>query len=300
GIQVLLAPNMPPKRPPCCCDVAALLNCSCKAVCISGGVAMNSVMMGKFYEWYPCIKRIYIPPTPYDAGCAVGAAQYLWHHIQDKPRIKWNDNYSAYGGFSYSKERIADDLLCHKNIKQSIVNDNNVINLLDEQKIISVYGGRSETGRRALGNRSILADPRRIEMKNKINEKVKHRQWFRPFAPSILREDVKDWFIRDIDSPYMSFVVKFKDNMKDKVLAVVHKDDSARLQTVTEKDNNWYYNFIKKWKTKTGIPILLNTSFNDREPIVETPKHAIKCFLSTDIDYLYFYEYQILVEKIIK
>ena len=135
-------------------------------------------------------------------------------------------------------------------------------------------------------------------MKDIINDKVKHRQWFRPFAPSILREDVSDWFERDVDSPYMTTVIKFKEELRDKVPAVVHTDGSARLQTVTENDNKWYYNFIKKFKEKTGIPIVLNTSFNDREPIVETPEHAINCFLRTDIDYLYFREPKILLKKI--
>ena len=130
-----------------------------------------------------------------------------------------------------------------------------------------------------------------------INEKVKHRQWFRPFAPSIIREEVKNWFEQDIDSPYMSFVIPFKKEVIDKVPAVVHFDGSARLQTVTENDNKWYYNFIKKFKEKTSVPIVLNTSFNDREPIVETPEHAINCFLRTDIDYLYFNEPKILLKK---
>lgn len=268
-----------------------------KNICVSGGVAMNSVLTGKFYEWYPNVKEIYIPPTPYDAGCAVGAAQYLWHHELDNPRIEWKDNYSSYGGFHYNKERIMNDLSRHSNIKHSKVTDDKIIELLDQQKIVSVYGGKSETGRRALGNRSILADPRSLKMKDTINEKVKHRQWFRPFAPSILREDVKDWFVRDINSPYMSFIAKFKDDKIDKVPAVVHIDKTARLQTVTKNDNKWYYNFIKKWKDKTGVPLLLNTSFNDREPIVETPNDAINCFLGTDIDYLYFYEDKILVER---
>ena len=166
-----------------------------------------------------------------------------------------------------------------------------------DDNVISVYGGGSESGRRALGNRSILADPRSENMKDIINDKVKHRQWFRPFAPSILREDVSDWFQKDVDSPYMTTVIKFKEEVRDKVPAVVHTDGSARLQTVTENDNKWYYNFIKKFKEKTGIPIVLNTSFNDREPIVETPEHAINCFLRTDIDYLYFNEPKILLKK---
>jgi len=182
------------------------------------------------------------------------------------------------------------------NIKENI-NDKEIIELLCNQNIICVFGGSSESGRRALGNRSILADPRNNNMKDIINEKVKHRQWFRPFAPSILREEVKNWFEKDIDSPYMSFVLKFKEEVRDKVPAVVHFDGSGRLQTVTKNDNKWYYNFISKFKDKTGVPILLNTSFNDREPIVETPEDAIKCFKGTDIDYLYFYDYNILVSK---
>ena len=134
-------------------------------------------------------------------------------------------------------------------------------------------------------------------MKDLINKKVKHRQWYRPFAPSILREDVKNWFKKDVDSPYMSFVIPFRDEVKDKVPAVVHLDGTGRLQTVTKESNKWYYNFIKKWKNKTGVPILLNTSFNDREPIVETPEHAVNCFMGTNIDYLYFSDHNILINK---
>ena len=178
-----------------------------------------------------------------------------------------------------------------------VVTGDDVVQLLNDQKIVAVFGGGSESGRRALGNRSILADPRNKDMKDTINKKVKHRQWFRPFAPSILREEVSNWFVKDVDSPYMSFVLKFKESVKDKVPAVVHFDDTARLQSVTENDNPWYYNFIKKWYNVSGVPILLNTSFNDREPICETPEHAINCFLGTDIDYLYFRDYNILISK---
>ena len=179
-----------------------------------------------------------------------------------------------------------------------MVNDDYVADLLTkDNNVISVFGGGSESGRRALGNRSILADPRSPDMKDIINEKVKHRQWFRPFAPSIIREEVKNWFEMDIDSPYMTTVLNFKEEVKDKVPAVVHHDGSGRLQTVTKNDNEWYYGLIKKFQEKTGVPILLNTSFNDREPIVETPFHAINCFLRTNIDYLYFYDANILVKK---
>ena len=148
----------------------------------------------------------------------------------------------------------------------------------------------------ALGNRSILADPRSDKMKNIINKKIKHRQWYRPFAPSIIREEVKNWFTRDEDSPYMSMVLKWKKQKTSQIPAVNHFDNSARLQTVTENDNSWYYSFLKKWETK-NVPILLNTSFNDSEPIVETPEHAINCFLKIEIDYLYFIETNTLVRK---
>jgi carbamoyltransferase len=134
-------------------------------------------------------------------------------------------------------------------------------------------------------------------MKDMINEKVKHRQWFRPFAPSIIREEVSNWFSRDIDSPYMTCVIPFKEDVKNLVPAVVHFDGTARLQTVSQKDNKWYYNFIKKFQNKTGVPILLNTSFNDREPIVETPEHAINCFRNTNIDYLYFRDFGYIISN---
>tara|TARA_R110001583_G_scaffold149076_1_gene300986 strand:- start:43 stop:1668 length:1626 start_codon:yes stop_codon:yes gene_type:complete len=264
-------------------------------ICLSGGVSLNCLMTGKMIDWWPNI-RFYADPIPYDGGLCLGASRYLWHHILNNPRIKWEDNTTSYLGPIYSKEEVLealDEFKCN----WVETTDDDVIDLICSQKIISVFGDGSESGRRALGNRSILADPRSESMKDIINEKVKHRQWFRPFAPSILREEVKNWFEHDINSPYMSFVLKFKESVRNKAKAVVHFDGSGRLQTVTEKDNKWYYNFIKKFKEKTDVPILLNTSFNDREPIVETPQDAIKCFDGTDIDYLYFYNYNILIKK---
>ena len=163
--------------------------------------------------------------------------------------------------------------------------------------IVSVFNGKSESGRRALGNRSILVDPRRSEMKDIINEKVKHRAWFRPFAPSILHEEIDEWFDHPHESPYMQFVLNFKKEKQDLVPAVVHKDGTARLQTVRKEDNEWYYNFLKKWHEKSGVPIILNTSFNDREPICENPEHALRCFLGTKIDNLYFPEHNLLVTR---
>ena len=268
-----------------------------KNLCLAGGVVLNCVMTTKIYEWFD-FENIYITPTPHDGGLCIGAAQYLWHHELDNPRIKWKDNFTPYLGQKYDTELIRQSIdKFHNKITLKVVKDNDVIDLLDKQNIISVYGSGSESGRRALGNRSILADPRSDKMKGMINEKVKHRQWFRPFAPSILREEVGKWFEKDIDSPYMNFAVKFKEDMKEKVPAVVHLDGTGRIQTVTKNDNEWYYNFISKWFKKSGVPILLNTSFNDREPIVETPEDAIKCFLGTNIDYLYFRDINIIIEK---
>jgi carbamoyltransferase len=266
-------------------------------LCLAGGVSLNSVAVGKIKTWCPQIKDIYATPVPHDGGLPIGAAQYVWHQILDNPRIKWEDNFSPYLGYQYDdiKEALSsrsDEVAVEEAL------DDEVIDLLDKQNIVAVFGGGSESGRRALGNRSILVDPRSPKMKDIINQKVKHRQWYRPFAPSILREEVKNWFVEDQDSPYMSFVLKFKEEVKNRVPAVLHFDGTARLQTVTENDNKWYYNFIKKWHAVSGVPIILNTSFNDREPICETAEHALNCFLKTDIDYLYFYDENLLVRKI--
>jgi carbamoyltransferase len=270
-------------------------------LCLSGGVVLNSVTMGKIFEWFPKIKNVYICPVPYDAGLAIGSAQYVWHHILNNPRIQWNDSCTPYLGKIYSFEEIKQDLDKFDNsiVIQHDVDIDMLVDLFIDPigNVISLFNNGSESGRRALGNRSIIADARNTNMKQIINDKVKHRQWYRPFAPSILREDVSNWFVRDLDSPYMSFVIPFKEEVKHLVPAVVHLDGTGRLQTVTEQDNPWYYRFIKKVKEKTNIPLILNTSFNDREPIVETPEHAIACFLGTNIDYLYFCQYNILIRK---
>jgi carbamoyltransferase len=269
-------------------------------ICLSGGVSLNCVMVGKMFDWYPGV-NIFCDPIPYDAGLTLGGCRYVWHHVLDNPRIYNSpENRTSYLGRSYDEKNIWFELdRVSDKVSHEVVDDDYVVDIMTkDDNVISVFGGGSESGRRALGNRSILADPRSLEMKDIINEKVKHRQWFRPFAPSILRDEVKNWFVHDAGSPYMSIALKFKDGMSEKVPAVVHNDDTARFQSVREDDNKWYYNFIKKFQGKTGIPIVLNTSFNDREPIVETPEHAINCFLRTDIDYLYFREYGILVKKL--
>ena len=269
-----------------------------KNICLSGGTSLNCVMMGKLKQWFPELEGVFCDPVPYDAGLCIGSARYAWHHILDNPRIHNAKNKSPYLGVTYSLDEVKMSILnSSTEVSTQEADDQAVIDLLDKQKIISVFGGGAESGRRALGNRSILADPRSPKMKDIINEKVKHRQWFRPFAPSILKEYVSEWFEEVFDSPYMSFAVKFKEEKRGVVPAVVHSDGTGRLQTVDKEINPWYHGFIDMWRQHTGVPILLNTSFNDREPIVETPDHAIRCFLNTDIDYLYFFDYGILLSK---
>ena len=267
-------------------------------LCLAGGVTLNSVMVGKIRDWFPEIKEIYVTPTPHDGGLPIGAAQYIWHQLLGNPRITWADNFTPYLGKTYNRNEIETALNTRNDVHWEFATDDIVLKKLDDQKIISIFGGGSESGRRALGNRSILADPRSKDMKDTINEKVKHRQWFRPFAPSILRSKTVDWFENDIESPYMSMVLQFKKEKQHLVPAVVHINGSARLQTVTKNDNEWYHNFLEKWENVSGVPIILNTSFNDREPICETPTHALECFCRTEIDYLYFYDHGILVHKV--
>lgn len=268
-------------------------------LCLSGGVTLNSVFTGKLLKWYEDrLDGIFVTPTPHDGGLTLGSAQYIWHQVLDNPRVKWQDHASPYLGEIYTEESVKVAIESKSDcVIQSHAELSDVVELLDDQKIVSVFSAGSESGRRALGNRSILADPRSPNMKDMINEKVKHRQWFRPFAPSVLAEEAKEWFKLDIESPYMSFVVEFKEDVRKKVPAVVHLDGTARLQTVTRNDNPWYHELLSKWNDKTGVPILLNTSFNDREPICETPDHAIDCFLRTNIDHLYFSDYNILLSK---
>jgi len=269
-----------------------------KNICFAGGVALNSVAIGKVKSWFPSFENVYVTPTPHDGGLSLGAAQFVYHHSLDNPKITWKTNFTPYLGRTYTEVEVLDSIKSFDNlVTTELVNDDKVVDLLDQQKIVSVFGKGSESGKRALGNRSILSDPRSEKMKELINEKVKHRQWFRPFAPSILKSEVKKWFTKDLDSPYMSFVSKFKAKKLPLVPAVAHFDGTARLQTVTPQDNFWYFNFLTKWFKKSEVPILLNTSFNDREPICETPSHALNCFLKTDIDYLYFRDYFILVSK---
>jgi carbamoyltransferase len=278
-------------------EFALKISPATKNVCISGGVSLNSVAMGKIKSWFPGkIENVYIPPVPYDGGLAIGAAQIVWHEVLGNPRIVWQKNFTPYLGEVWDKGHFHETVAKY-DVEVSECDSARLADLLADAKIVSVFNGKSESGRRALGNRSILADPRNPQMKDIINEKVKHRKWFRPFAPSILESDVSEWFVEYQESPYMQFVLKFKEDKKSLVPAVVHEDGTARLQTVRKEDNEWYFDFLTKWKERSGVPLILNTSFNDREPICENVAHSINCFLGTKIDYLFFPEYGLILER---
>jgi len=264
-------------------------------VCITGGVLLNCLAVGRIMPKY--FDKIFAGPAITDGGLGMGAALYYYHHILNNPRSLPADYMSPYLGF----EREEGDILkaiqsCGVKITYEKINSiESVVGHIIDGKIVALYQGRSEVGRRALGNRSILADPRSKEMKKNINKKVKHRHWYRPFAPSILEEHVGEVFCDEYDSPYMSIALKIRDEWVDKVPAVTHNNQTARLQTVSEKINPHYHKLISAFYQKTGVPLLLNTSFNDNEPIVETPEDALACFLNTEIDYLYIGDF--LVKK---
>jgi carbamoyltransferase len=269
-----------------------------KNICFSGGVCLNSVALGKIAAGLPEDWSVFLPPVPYDGGLSIGAAQYHYHSMLGNPKV-YNEKFcSPYLGETYKYE----DLKSAKEefedqISLSVATSTHVARLLSEGNIVSVYYRKSESGRRALGNRSILANPAIPEMKQMINDKVKHRQWYRPFAPSVLGEYGEEWFENYFHSPYMGFVFKIKPEKVGVAPAIEHFDQTARIQSVTRETNHWYYDLIREFHRITGVPLVLNTSFNDREPIVETPRDAIKCFLGTDIDYLYFAELGHLVKK---
>lgn len=278
------------------------INCSnSKNICFSGGTMLNCAAIGKITkilksEGY----NVFCDQAPNDSGLSIGAAKYYYHHVLDNPLINnINISKNSYYGKTYTCNEVLTALSQYGNLH--ILHDvelKKIVELLMGSKIISVFNEGSESGKRALGNRSIIADPRFSYMKDFINEKVKHRKGFRPFAPSVLREEVSNWFEYDIDSPYMSFAVPVKEDKRHLVPAILHKDNTARLQTVTSKDNGYYYDLINLFFEKTNVPMLLNTSFNDKEPIVETPQHAIECFIKTQIDYLYFVKEKLLISKI--
>ena len=259
-------------------------------LCFAGGCAMNSKANGSILE-NTNYKNIYIPPSPGDAGGSVGSALYQFSRIN---KLYENKNYySVYLGPQFKKEhtkKIIDENLLNYDCKVLELNENEIVELcskkISEGNVVGWFQARMEWGPRALGNRSILADPRQKNMKDILNLKTKKRESFRPFAPSILEEEVEGWFEQHHQSYFMQNVYKFKEEKIKYVPAVVHLDFTGRLQTVNKKLNPLYYDLIKNFQKITQVPIILNTSFNENEPIVCNPLEAIECFKRTKIDIL--------------
>lgn len=264
-------------------------------LCLAGGVALNCVANGKIFKHTP-FKEVFIQPAANDAGTSIGAAYYIYHQILNKPRGFVMEH--AYWGPEFKDEEIEADLRQY-NLNFKKYSNEELINTIASEiangKIVGWFQGKMEWGPRALGNRSILVDPRRGQMKNKLNAVIKHRESFRPFAPSILEEDIEEYFENSHPSPFMLFTYKVKEDKKKLIPAVVHIDGTGRVQTVNKKANPLYWKLINEFKNITGVPILLNTSFNENEPIVCKPKETIDCFLRTNMDILVMGNY--LVKK---
>ncbi len=256
-----------------------------KYLVIGGGVSLNSVMNGRIVR-ESMFEDVYVMPAAGDNGTAIGAAYYLYNGILNKPRVFVHDN--PYVGTSYTNEEIKKVLqgaklkyVYHEDICEVAAD------LLAEGKIIGWFQGAMEIGPRALGNRSILANPAFPDMKDKINSEVKFREAYRPFAPSATVESYQDYFDLEVEAPFMLKVCPVKEDKKTVIPAVTHVDGSARLQTVRKEINPRYHELITALGKRTGVPVVLNTSFNIQgEPVVESPVHAIRCFYSNGLDAL--------------
>jgi carbamoyltransferase len=254
---------------------------------LSGGVAYNSVMNGKILLKTP-FRRVFIQPAAGDSGTAVGACYQIYNGLLKQPRAFVMEG--AYTGPEFSDEEIRAELN-RSGLTFETYSDRQVTQRAAEDiangAVLGWFQGRMEFGPRALGNRSIVVDPRRAEMKDILNERIKKREPFRPFAPSILEEHVGDYFEQTHPAPTMLMVYQIKPERREQIPAVAHVDGSGRLQTVSRQVNERYYQLISDFYELTGVPVVLNTSFNENEPIVCTPRHAIDCFLKTRMDVLY-------------
>ncbi len=263
------------------------------AIAIAGGCGMNSVANGKIRRETP-YRRVYVQPAAGDAGGAIGAAFSVWHDILGE-RDRFQMDHAAWGP-GYSPVEI-DAVLDRERAR--LEESGCGISTLDpetlcartaaaiaEGRVVGWFQGRMEWGPRALGNRSILCDPRRADMKAILNDKIKRRESFRPFAPSVQREAVSEWFEEDDDVPFMMQVFQIREEQRSRIPAVTHVDGSGRLQTVERSANPFYWRLIEEFRRLTGVPMLLNTSFNENEPIVCRPEEALDCFLRTKMDVL--------------
>ena len=255
-------------------------------LCLSGGVAQNSVANGKI-KANTSFKNIYIPSAGHDAGISMGAALFVQNQILKRDRTP--PIYTAFTGSHFTNEEI-ETILRNKEISYAVYNDeilfDKITDCLIEGGVVGWFSGRSEFGPRSLGARSIIADPRRSDAKEILNSKIKRRESFRPFAPSILKEYVSEYFEEPDEAPFMEKVLTIKESRRSEIPAVTHIDGTGRLQTVDKKISPRYYELIEIFRKKTGVPILLNTSFNENEPIVNSPEDALQCFQRTNIDML--------------
>jgi carbamoyltransferase len=255
-------------------------------LCMAGGVALNCVANGRVIRETP-MKQLWVQPAAGDAGGAVGVAHYIYNTLHKKPRASaWTH---AYLGPEFSDAEIA-RFLDEAGAKYETLSDAELVKrtakLISENNVIGWFQGRMEFGPRALGGRSILADPRDPKMRDTLNMRIKFREGFRPFAPSVLLDKASEWFEIDCDSPYMLLVAQVREG-KRTIPSVTHVDNSARLQTVTRAEAPLYYDLIREFERLTGVPIVINTSFNVRgEPIVCTPRDAYLCFMRTNMDQL--------------
>ena len=264
---------------------------------MAGGCALNSVANGKIFTETP-FTRTWIQPAAGDEGLAVGAALYAYHSTLKQPRKHEMKN--AYLGPEFSEERIRSALesvgLEYRRLERQPLLDDVAENIA-AGKVVGWFQGRMEWGPRALGNRSILAHPGLPDMKDTLNARIKHREWFRPFAPSTLVEHQSEYFEHDHPSPFMLHVYKIRPDKRANLCAVNHVDDTGRLQTVSREENPLYYDLIQAFHRRTGLPIVLNTSFNENEPIVCTPEEAIDCFRRTKMDVLAIGSFMVLKER---
>lgn len=255
-------------------------------VCLAGGVALNCTMNGKILSETP-FERVYIQPASYDAGTSLGAALYVKHQTFGAPRDFVMDH--TYWGLDYSREacRTALDAkgLAYRELDDQALAEA-AADLVAQGNILGWYQGRFEWGPRALGNRSIVCDPRNASMKEHLNSRIKHREGFRPFAPSVLEEKAGDWFEMAGSSPFMLMTCQVKQQQQSRVPAITHVDGTARQQTVSKATNPRYWGLIHAFEKKTGVPVVLNTSFNENEPVVNTPEEGISCFMRNDMDVL--------------
>jgi carbamoyltransferase len=255
-------------------------------LCLAGGVALNAVANGLVRQRTP-FRELFVQPAAGDSGTAVGAAYYLWNHVLGRDRGEVMDH--AYTGPQYSNEVCA-EAARRAGFDPQHVEDEALFPLaaqaIADGEVVGWFQGRMEFGPRALGARSIVVDPRRADMKDILNARIKHREPFRPFAPSILAEATGEWFEQDYPSPFMVLVYKTRPERRAQIPAVNHVDDTGRLQTVERDVAPRYWQLIKEFELLTSVPVVLNTSFNENEPIVLSPDEAVDCFKRTRMDLL--------------